>query len=107
MFKLIFLIASLLLFLFLFVYKVYICKLKRTPKISAFVSAIGGVLLFYILSSFVYGIFVVGIVNKIILFLLTLSPFVIGKFATYEKERLYSCIQIFVVAFGFFYVLII
>jgi hypothetical protein len=107
MLKILFLIFSILLVLFMFVYKKFVCKLKRTSKTSVFVSFLAGILLFYILTTILYAITTKGILNKVILMLLAFSPFIIGKFATYEKEKLYSYLQILIVTFGIFYVLMI
>ena len=90
MLKLIFILISIILALMLSIYKLFLAKQKRTPAISLFVSAIGGVLLVYILSCFIYAILISGMVHKIMVILLGLSPFIIGKFATYEKENIYK-----------------
>lgn len=107
MLKLIFILISSILVLLLSIYKLFLSKQKRTPGISVFVSAIGGVLLAYILCSFALAIFISGMIYKTVIILLGLSPFIIGKFATYEKENIFSYLQIFIVAFGIFYVLIV
>ena len=107
MLKLIFILISIVLALMLSIYKLFLAKQKRTPAISSFVSAIAGVMLTYILCAFVFSIYISGMLNKLIIILLGISPFIIGKFATYEKENIYSYIQIFIVSFGIFYVLII
>lgn len=106
MFKFLFLIVSVILFGLLLVYKMYICKLNRTPKISAFVSLITGMLLLYVLCAFLGVILVSGVLNKIILLILGIIPFIIGKFATYEKENFYSYLQIFIILLGLIYIVV-
>ena len=106
MFKFLFLIISVILFCLLSVYKMYICKLKRSPKISVFVSLITGMLLLYVLCAFVGVILVPGILNKIVLLILGIIPFIIGRLATYEKENIYSYLQIFIILSGVIYIIL-
>ena len=107
MLKITFLAISILLVLLLLVYKLHICKLKRTSRTSLYISVIAGVLLLYILCGMIFPLFVSGALNKMVIFLFAISPFIIGKFATYEKEKIFSYIQILTVAFSAFYVLIV
>lgn len=106
MLKLFFLLISILLFISLALYKLIISKHERTPKVSVYVSVVTGFLFFYILISILSMIFISGITNKIVFLFLGVTPFVIGKFATYKKENLYSWLQILTVLFGIFYVLL-
>ncbi|MBR1776740.1 hypothetical protein IJ750_06695 [bacterium] len=101
-----FITISAILTLFLISYKTYICKLERTPAISVFVSAITGTMLLYVLSAAVLTVTITGIFNKLIILSLGLSPFIIGKMATYEKENLYCYIQILIIVFGIIYLLL-
>ena len=107
MFKSLFLVFSILLALFLLIYKLFICRLKRTPKISLYVSGIAGMMLCYILSAIMCVIFEQGILNKILYIFFGLSPFLIGKFATYKNESFFSYIQISVIILGIGLVLIL
>ena len=98
-------IAGLLVFI-LSLYKLFICKLKRTSKTSLYISFMTGILLIYILSAVLLVIFEPEIWSKIIILIFGLSPFIIGRLATYEKENMYSWIQIGTITLGIFYVLL-
>ena len=102
----IFIALSSILALLLIIYKVFVCKIKQNPKISVYVSIITGVLFLYILFALMLSVTSVGIVNRVIILLLGLSPFIIGKLATYKKENLFSWIQIFVIILGVVYILV-
>ena len=106
MLKIIFIVISVLLALILILYKLLISKLKRTSNTSVYISFMTGMLLIYILGAFVLSTYTQDIFSKIIIFVFGLSPFIVGKFATYEKENLYSWIQISIITFGIFYVLL-
>ena len=103
MLKVLFITASIALALLLSIYKLFICKHKQSAKISEFVSLMTGILLIYVIISIIYGIVINGFLNKILLLFLGLSPFIIGKFVTYENEKLYSWLQITVVFIGIAY----
>ena len=107
MLKLVFLTVSAISALLFLVYKLWISKMKRTPKLSLYVPFMTAALLFYMLSAVFYSLVVQGIINKLIFLILGLSPLIIGKYATYEKEKFYAYLQILLVTFGFGYALII
>ena len=102
MLKIFFISISVILTLLLSIYKLVICKLKRTSKVSLYISIITGFLFFYIISAIVLSIFT----PSVTVLLFGISPFIIGKFATYEKENFYSWAQIFLILFSIFYVLL-
>ena len=97
-------IGSLLTFLFC-LYKLYIAKLAYSPKISTYVSFLTGVLLLYTFLAIIMGFFQKDIFHKIILILFGLSPFIIGKFATYKTEKYYSLLQILLIIGSIIYII--
>lgn len=98
-----FIIAGFLLFALLCIYKLVISKRKRTDKTSIYVSVMGAVLGIYVLCGVFFAIFAPTNLSKLIIAIFTLSPFIIGKVATYEKENFYSFLQIFCIAMSLFY----
>ena len=81
---------------------------KLSPmKASDFVSSIAGLLYTYVVFAFLVSIFVGGWVNKAVMLLFAASPFIIGKLVTYEKEKIYSIIQILCVILSLVYVVLI
>ena len=105
--KILFIIIGFILFLMLSFYKLYLCKKPRTEKVSVFVSGLGAIFLLYIVIAVLLAIFIPGIINKSVLLFFGISPFIIGKLATYEKEKIYSLIQILFVAVSVIYTFII
>ena len=101
----IFIIVGSLLCLSLIVNKVYICKIKDNIKKSNYVAGIAGLLALYIIFAFIISIFIPQYYNKILMLLFALSPFIIGKFASYEKELLYTSIQFICVLLSTIYIL--
>ena len=84
--KYIFIILAVVLASLLCVYNLYFQKKKRTEKIASYVSLVTGAILIYVLYS-IFCVFVIdGIVNKFILLLFAMSPFIIGHFATDRKS---------------------
>ena len=88
-------------------YKLFISKKKRTEKTALYVSFMGAVLLLYVLSGILFAIFAPTLISKAVIVFFAVSPFIIGKAATYEKEGFYSFIQIFCVVMSFFYAFIV
>ena len=105
--KILFMVIGFVLFLMLSFYKLYICKRPRTEKVSVFVSIMGGLFVIYIISALILAIFIPGIINKLVIVFFGLSPFIIGRLATYEKEKIYSLIQIIFVIISVIYTFII
>ena len=87
-------LTSILYTISVILHKLYISKQKDNLKASSFVAFIAGMLFLYIILCIALAIFSPVITKKIILLLFAISPFIIGKLATYEKEKLYSIIQI-------------
>lgn len=89
----IFLITSILLCITLVLNKTYFCKLRDNITKSNFVVILAILLACYIVFAFSTGIFIPNILNKLIMFIFAVSPFVIGEFATYQKEPLFTSVQ--------------
>lgn len=89
----IFITFALILALMITFYKLYIQKVKKGGETASYVSVLTGAFTLYILSALILVFFINGGMNKAIITLFALSPFIIGKFATYEKEGFYSFIQ--------------
>ena len=64
-------------------------KIKDNLKISVFVSCIAGVLLMYIVLAILLAIFGKGGIYKVLMAFFGVSPFIIGRLATYEKIKIY------------------
>ena len=104
----IFIISAVLFGFSLIINKVYVVKLKDNLKKSDYVAGIAILLAMYVILSLVLGILIPSVYKKSVMLLFALSPFIIGKLATYEKEKIYTAIQIlsvfisvlFVILFG-------
>ena len=88
------LFALILAFMIIF-FKLHMQNKNRTEKTAVYVSFIVWSFVFYVISAFLLAFFIKDTTNKIILIIFGLSPFLIGKFASYEKENLYSYLQVF------------
>ncbi len=79
---------------------------KNNNKLSPVVALIGGLFLLYTLIGLILSLVYPNILNKFIMFLFSLSPFIIGKLVSYKRLRLYSIIQVLCVIFSIGFVLI-
>ena len=104
-FSIIFSLSGLAFILSILIHKLYVSKLKDMMKVSQFVVIISIFMGIYILSGIVLAFFMPYILNRILVLLFALSPFIIGKFATYTKEKMYSLIQIICVLTSIIFVL--
>ena len=95
--------ASGILFVILFSIRAF-GEFKDLGKLSAFVSCIAMFLLLYIMFAVCLALIVPNLINKLIIILFALSPFVIGKIVTYKKLKLYSIIQILCVILSIWFV---
>jgi len=75
-------------------HKLYFSKLKDRIKAGNFVSIMTFFLAFYIIFGLIEIFFIKGITNKILMLLFALSPFIIGKLATYKYEKIYTILQV-------------
>lgn len=91
--KILFALSGLFYIFSVFFHKIYISKLKDNVIISHFVAAIAAFLTLYVLLGLVLFIFSKGLIYKAVILLFSASPFIIGKIATYEKEKIFTLIQ--------------
>ena len=92
--EILFVISGILLVLLLSLREFISSKIKDNLKVSAFVSFIAGILLIYIVLAILLAIFGKGGIYKFLMAFFGVSPFIIGRFASYEKIKIYSFIQI-------------
>ena len=89
MLKILFLLSGLLFILSIIIHKLFISKIKDAMEISNFIALIVIFMALYI----IFGI-ILALKYNLIYLIFALSPFIIGKFATYNTEKIYSIIQI-------------
>ena len=99
-------LAFILLLLMLF-RELGITKKLSPMRASDYISSMAGFLLLYIVFAFVLAIFTPIGINKMVMALFGISPFIIGKLVTYKNVRVYSFIQILCVILSLVYVYII
>lgn len=99
-------LAFILLLLMLF-REMGITKKLSPMRASDYVSSMAGFLFAYIVIAFMLAVFTPGGINKIVMALFGISPFIIGKLVTYKKVKRYSFIQILCVILSLVYVYII
>ncbi len=107
MLKLIFIISGLLFVLSIIVHKLYVSKQKDMMKASHFIAAMAIFMGIYILSGIILSFLIPNFLYRLLIIVFALSPFIIGKLATYEKEKIYSFIQVFCVLISLVFILII
>ena len=79
-----------LLFVFsIIIHKLFVSKIKDNMKISHFLALMAILMGLYIVFGIIYSF-----KSNILFLFFALSPFIIGKIASYEKEKLFSFIQI-------------
>ena len=93
-------VSSLILMNFLF-FKNYRKELSKYVPVLAFM------FILYLLLMLIIIWFIKGILLKVIMFILFLSPFIIGKLVSYKKLSCYSIIQILCVILSMLIVIII
>ena len=94
MLKVIFMISGFLFVFSIIIHKLYISKQKNIMIASHFIASMAVFMGLYTLSGIILALIIPNIINKLLILLFALSPFIIGKFATYNKEKIYSLIQI-------------
>ena len=92
--KWLFLVSCIMFPLTTILHKFYICKLADNMKKSDFVAFLASILGLYILTGILLIFFISGIAGKFFMGLFSLSPFIIGKLATYKTEKLFTTVQI-------------
>ena len=98
--KILFAISAVIFSFLLILHKSYTKKVKDNMKISNYVALIAFSLSIYILCGIIAVIMLQGLKFKFIMFIIALCPFIIGRFATFQKIKLYSIIQILIMLSG-------
>ena len=98
--KSIFAVSAILFTLLIFLHKQFTKRVKDNIKVSNFVATMAFSLVIYIICAILIAVFIPSIKYKILMIIFALSPFIIGKFATYEKIKLYSLAQITIMIVG-------
>ncbi len=105
--KLFFIIIGSLLAALLILEITYVYNLKDNMKKSSFVSFLTGLFLLYVISALSLMIIIPGVFNKLLILGFGLSPFIIGRFVTYNNIKIYSIIQILCIIMSVGYVTLI
>ena len=98
--KIVFIMSTILFSVLIILHKRFTLKIKDNIKISNYVAAIAFFLVAYIISALLIMIISTGIKFKLLMLLFAIMPFIVGKFAQYEKIKLYSAIQIIIMVFS-------
>lgn len=106
-FELIFVFISLSLAFLLIAREIGITKHMSPMHASDYISSIAALLLGYIIISFIIAVFAQGIFNKIIFLFFCASPFIVGKFVTYKRLKIFSVLQILCVIISLGYVVML
>lgn len=106
-FEVIFILVSLILAFLLIAREIGITKYMSPMRASDYVSSMAVFMLGYILISFVIAVFAQGIFNKMIFLFFCASPFIIGKFVTYKRLKIFSVLQILCVIISLGYVIVL
>lgn len=99
-----FILSAIVYILTVIIYKI-MAKRDLSVKSSFLTVMIGFSLLIYLFSIVFIIIFNPFIITKIVMFAFLLVPFIIGKFATYQKEGFYSLLQILFITLSVVYIL--
>ena len=97
-FKIFFMIIGLILVILLSMRSFISSKIEDNLKVSVFVTVIAGFLLLYIILAIILTFILPENWYKIIMLFFAVSPFIIGKLASYEKIKIFSIIQILLAA---------
>lgn len=102
-----FAIISLMLFITLSL-RVFVPNIfENNNKLSPIIAFMAGLVLLYVFLGLILTMLIPIIKYKLIMFLFTLSPFIIGKLVTYKKLKLYSIIQLFCVILSIGFLILI
>ncbi len=104
--KAFFITFGLLYIILVILHKLYFSKLKDNVKISNYVAIIAFMLAFYILSGLALTCLIKGIFHKLIILFFSLSPFIVGRFATYKKEKLYTILQFILIVLSIAFIIL-
>ncbi len=103
--KILYMLCGILYVISVIFHKTYFSKLKDNVKISNYLALVASFLLLYILFGLTISLFEKGLFFRTLLFIFSISPFIIGKFANYEKEKLFTLIQFIVIILSVTFVL--
>ncbi len=84
-----------------------ITKKMEPMKASAYVSAVAMALFIYVVTAIGLAIFLPSLHSKLIMLVFAISPFLIGKVASYPKLKIFSIFQILCVIMSCGYILTI
>lgn len=87
--------------------KWYVSKIKDNMKKSDYIAVMAILFFLYVIIAFILALFLKGWTNKIVMILFAISPFIIGRIATFKTEHFYSTIQMLVFFLSFEYICII
>lgn len=104
---LIFILISFVLACMIVVQKLIMCKIKDNIKKSDFVAAIAVLFFLYVLFALLLVIFTPVLMSKFIMLVFALSPFIIGRLATFKSENFYSILQVLIILISGCYIFII
>jgi len=105
--KLLFVFIGILYVISVILHKLYFSRLKDNVKISNYVALIAFFLFLYIILGLILVVFEDKLLYKIIILSFSLAPFMIGKVATYEKEKLYTIMQFILIIISDIFVMLI
>ena len=71
-----------------------VSKIGDNLKISGFVSSIAACMLAYVLIALLFLFAPIVFYTKLLMLFFAASPFIIGKFVTYEKVKTFTILQI-------------
>lgn len=94
-FNSLFIFSGILFVILVILHKIHFSKMKDNVKLSHYVAAIVLSLFVYIICALAIAIISNNNITKATMIISALLPFVIGKVATYEKEKFYTTLQIF------------
>ena len=77
--------------------KLCVFKLKDTMFVSNYIALMTAFMGMYCITGFVLMFRVPFIQLKLLLLLFSLSPFILGQFATYKSEKIFTLLQILVI----------
>ena len=105
-FEYIFITSGILFSILLIIHKTYISKLNNNMIKSDYVAGLVVLLSIYVLTAVITGIIVPVWYKKALMLFFAILPFIIGRIATYEKEKIYTGIQIISIVISTVFVLI-
>ena len=71
-----------------------VSKIGDNLKISVFISLIAAIMLAYVIVAVLFLFAPIGFYAKLLMLFFAASPFIVGKFVTYEKVKTFTILQI-------------